>query len=91
MTSALLSTATRYFQTTSHPASIEELFGVEYLYAQSGLKFNTDESGLDDQIDEGFDDFVEDAPIDHLVDSVQDYLTVATPAESDTEGGGEGG
>ena len=65
-----------------------ELFGVEYLYQQSGYHFVKDEDNLDSQIDEGFEDY-EDSPLDQLaaatIAAAQEDPSIVAPSESDSD------
>ena len=69
-----------------------ELFGVEYLFRQSGIVLNTQGEELDRQIDEGFVDVDdrEDLIYAALPDS-EEYNTAACPSESDSEEDGHRG
>ena len=65
-----------------------ELFGVEYLYQQSGYHFVKEEDDLDSQIDEGFEDY-EDSPLDQLaaatIAAAQEDPSIVAPSESDSD------
>ena len=57
-----------------------ELFGVEYLYAQSGMTFVPSEEDLLTEIDEGFGDTDEELPSPEFEVSTDD-ITVALPSD----------
>ena len=64
-----------------------ELFGVEYLYRQSGIQFITDDIAT--QIDEGIEDCEGDdcleQPQTPTGDVAEDPMTVARPSQSESE------
>lgn len=63
-----------------------ELYGAEYLYAQSGTTFQpASEGDLLDSIDEGFGDIDEELSAFHLADSAISDVTVALPSDSESE------
>ena len=65
-----------------------ELFGVEYLFRQSGIVINTQGEELDQQIDEGFEDIDDREDLSYTVaPDPEDYntQTAACLLESDSE------
>ena len=65
-----------------------ELFVVEYLYDQAGLRLNSSEDNLDREIDEGFQDVEEDELATGSIPVLEedpDYLSVYPPEESEEE------
>ena len=73
-----------HFQVSEYTS---ELFGVEYLYSQSGYTLSPKEEELDKEIDEGFGDIsVEDtAAMPSLLASESD-VTIAPPDDPDSDG-----
>ena len=72
-----------------------ELFGVEYLYRQSGMPLITKDLDIAAKIDEGFEDYKDDD--DNFLEQSQihaedgeDIFTVAPPSQSDSESDEEG-
>ena len=63
-----------------------ELFGVEYLYSQSGYTLSPKEEELDKEIDEGFGDVSEEDTVSQttLMASESD-ITVAPPDDSNSD------
>ena len=59
-----------------------ELFGVEYLYQQSGTPLLAKDEDVDSHIDEGFEDFVDCPPELPSGDSAEEIIT---PVLSDSE------
>ena len=62
-----------------------ELFGVEYLFRQSGIVLNTQGDELDKQIDEGFEDIDDTEDLDYTALDPEDHHTAACLVESDSE------
>ena len=67
-----------------------ELFGVRYLYNQTGKSFTaTGPDQLDAQIDEGFGDVDEleesSSVATHAMDQDEHFVTVAPPADPDSD------
>ena len=70
------------FPNAQSPAEhTKELFGVEYLYAQSGMNLSPTIEDFDD--DEGFEE-LEDEPIMPIT-SHDDTLTISHVSQSDSE------
>ena len=64
-----------------------ELFGVEYLYSQSGHTLSPKEDELDKEIDEGFGDMSEeDAAAPPTLMASESDITIAPPDDSDSDG-----
>lgn len=62
-----------------------ELFGVEYLYAQSGFRFPTEED-INNQIDEGFcEEGEEDNTIHASQSHSEEFTTVTLPSDSEND------
>ena len=65
-----------------------ELYGVEYLYSQSGTNFRPKEEDLDTQIDEGFGDVEEALPDRYGYDlhtAASDDVTVGPLTDTESE------
>ena len=64
-----------------------ELLGVKYLYDQVGYQLYTMEENLDKDIDEGFEDVEDDAPIGSIPPFLDDTesVLIAPPEDSDNE------
>lgn len=77
-------TITRHFQVSEYTG---ELFGVEYLYSQSGYTLSPKEEELDKEIDEGFDDMSEeDLASPPTVMISESDVTIAAPDDPDGDG-----
>ena len=64
-----------------------ELFGVEYLYSQSGYALSPKEDELDKEIDEGFGDVIgEDTAVPPSLMASESDITIAPPDDPDSEG-----
>lgn len=58
------------------------MFGVEYLFRQSGIVLNTQGEELDKQIDEGFEDIDDQEDLNYsTLHDPEDDSTVACPVE----------
>ena len=65
-----------------------ELFGVNYLYDQTGLRLDSSEDNLDREIDEGFEDVEEDELTTGSIPVLEEdheYLSIYPPEESEEE------
>ena len=63
-----------------------ELFGVQYLYEQTGWSFNATEDQLDSQIDEIFADVdnLDEPVVAPIIDHDEHPTTMAPPVDSET-------